>query len=92
MSMGSATAEGGLGEGILSCDHKETGRVGAITRTHCPLSLLSGGHVEDVALVAGVWFIVRLDVDGELLYKRTGVPKKPWKPDYSQVIRQLQKG
>lgn len=90
---GVCDSRGGLGEGILTCDHEEETRgAGDITLTHCPLSLLSGGHVEDVSLVPGVWFIVRLNVDGELLYKGTGVPKKPWKPDYSQIIRQLLKG
>lgn len=79
---------GRLGGGRLICDREETG--GALT--HCPLSLLSSRHVEDVPLVPGVWFIVRLDVNGELLYKGTGVPKKPWKPDYSQIGRQLLKG
>lgn len=83
---GVCDSRGGLGEGILICDRQEAGGARDITLTHCPLSLLSGGHGEDVALVPGVWFIVRLDVDGELLYKGTGVPKKPWKPDYSQII------
>lgn len=87
MSMGSADRD--LGGGRLICDHEEeTGGV----LTHCPLSPLRGGHAEDIPLVPGVWFVVRLDVDGELLYKGTGVPKKPWKPDYSQIIRQLLKG
>lgn len=57
------------------------GRSSHVTLTHCPLSLLSGGHVEDVPLIPGVRLVVRLDVDGELLHKGTGVPEKPWKPD-----------
>lgn len=79
---GVCDSEWGLGEKILICGREEeTGGARDTMLTHCPLSLLGGGHGEDVALVPGVWFIVGLDVDGELLYKGTGVPKKPWKPD-----------
>lgn len=44
--------------------------------TDGPLSFLCRGEIEDVHLITGVWFIIRLNVYRELLYKRTGVAEK----------------
>ena len=41
--------------------------------TQSPLSLVSHRQVEDVWLVSRVRLVVRLDVDGELFHKGTGV-------------------
>lgn len=44
--------------------------------TYSPLSLLSRGQVEDIHLISSVGFIVRLNVYGELLYKRACIPER----------------
>lgn len=41
--------------------------------TNSPLSLVCSGKIEDVYLVTSVWFVIGLNVNGELLNKGTGV-------------------
>lgn len=56
------------------------------TLTDGPLPLLGRRHVEDVALIPRVGFVVGLDVYGELLDKRTGVSRRHTKEKWVKGV------